>query len=145
VADQDPDDISVRFGRALLSLAQDGLDTRVLAAADEREDVVGLLADLRADDLPQRLLAATEFLLCLDLADQVIAEARLHHAIALIRAGRPDEAAEDARAAARLAPESVPGWLVVLAQLVRADPRSPVDSSTGGHAAQPTDVTRPRT
>jgi hypothetical protein len=72
--------------------------------------------------VPERLLAATELLLCLDLADQVIAEARLHHAIALVRAGHPDEAAEDAAAAARLAPESVPGWLAVLAQLVRADP-----------------------
>jgi hypothetical protein len=121
-ADQDPDDITLMFGRALLSLAQEGLDARVLAAADEPEEAIALLAELLADNLPPRLLAATDLLLCLDLADQIIAEARLHHAIALALTGHTEAATEDARAAARRGPENVSRWLAVLAPLVAANP-----------------------
>jgi hypothetical protein len=117
-----PDNVGIRFGHALLTLAKEGLDSDVLAAADEPEHVNALLADLLAADRPQSLLAATQLLLCLDLDDQTLANTQLHHAIALALTGHIEEATEGVHVAARQDPTSVGRWINLLAQHVTAHP-----------------------
>ena len=61
-------------------------------------------------------------MLCLDLDDQALAHAQLHLAVALALTGSAGDAPGHARAAARLDPGSVNGWVGLLAQLVPAHP-----------------------
>jgi hypothetical protein len=121
---EDPDDTMLTFGAALLSLAQDGLESEVFAALDDDDpgQLNLLLSDLLATGKPQQLRTAAELTLCLDLDDQALAHAQLHLAIALAMTGRADDAPGHARAAARLDPGSVNRWVGLLAQLVPAHP-----------------------
>ena len=118
----DPDDIMLKVGAALLSLARDGLDAEAFAALDDPGQLNPLLSDLLAAGKPQQLRAAAELALCLDLDDQALAHAQLHLAIALAMTGRTGDAPGHARAAARLDPGSVNRWVGILAQLVPAHP-----------------------
>jgi hypothetical protein len=117
-----PDDISLRFGKAMLTLAREDLDSEVLAAAGQPEQLNALLAGLRGGGKPQLLLATSELLLCLNLDEQVLANAQLHHAIALALTGHTDQASEDAHTAARLDPNSVNRWIADLATLATTHP-----------------------
>ena len=119
---EDAGDEVIKLGQAMLSLAREGLEFEVLAALDQPGQLNTLLADLLASDKPQQLLAAAAFLLCLDLDDQILASAQLHLAIALALTGRPEDAPEQARTAARLDPGSVNRWVSDVAQQVTAHP-----------------------
>jgi hypothetical protein len=52
---EDPDDTMPKFGAALLSLAQDGLESEVFAALDDPRQLNLLLSDLLAAGKPQQL------------------------------------------------------------------------------------------
>ena len=117
-----PGNTTIKFGAALLSLAQEGLESEVFAALDDHEQLDAFLGDLAASARPQQLLAAAELVLCLDLDDQALATAQLHLAIALVLTGHAEGAPEQARAAAGLDPNSVNRWLNLLAKLVTVHP-----------------------
>lgn len=119
---QYPDSAQITFGTALLSLARDGLDSRVFAVLDDPSQLDAFLGGLLAAGQPRQLRAAAELLLCLDLDHLALASAHLHLAIALVLTGHPGDAPEHVRAAARLDPDSVSRWVGDLAQLVAAHP-----------------------
>ena len=122
LSEEDPDNTMIRFSVALLSLAQEGLDSTVLAALEDPGQLNALLTDLLASDKPRQLQATTELLLCLDLDKPTLADAQFYLAIALAMAGHAKDAPERARAAARLDPDSVNRWINVLAGLVAPHP-----------------------
>jgi hypothetical protein len=119
---EDPDNTVITFGAAMLSLARDGLESRVFAALDDPGQLDAFLSDLLAADQPHQLQDAAELFLCLDLDDQAFASAQLHLAIALTLTGHADDAPGHARAAAHLDPDSVNRRVGDLAQLVSAHP-----------------------
>ena len=117
-----PDDINIRFGTAMLTLAREGLDTKVLDTAEDPAQLNSLLADLLTERDPQLLLAATQLLLCLDLDDPTLATAHFYDAAALALTGHPQEATQAIHAAARLDPDSKDRWISLLAQQAPARP-----------------------
>jgi hypothetical protein len=119
---EDPDNTGIRFGVVMLSLARDGLDSRVFAALDDPGQLDAFLSDLLAADQPRQLRDAAELFLCLDLDDRALAAAHLHLAIALVLTGHAGDAPGHARTAARLDPGSANRWVGDLAQLVTAHP-----------------------
>jgi tetratricopeptide (TPR) repeat protein len=121
-ASDNPGDTAITFGKAMLTLAQEGFDSKVLTAAEDSGHLSALLGDLLAADRPQLLLAATQLLLCLNLDDHTEANAEFHQAVALALTGRTEEATRDVHAATRLDPNSQNRWISILAQLIPAHP-----------------------
>ena len=118
-----PGDIALKFGAAMLTLAREGLDSTVLAAADDPEQLGTLLGGLLTAGNTQLLLAATQLLLCLNLDDPTTATAEFYQAAALALTGHTQEATQAVQAAARHDPTSTNRWLSILAQQVPAHPQ----------------------
>ena len=117
-----PDDGMIAFSVALLSLAREGLDDRVIAALGEQGRLDIVLTDLLASGKPHQLQAVTQFLLYIDLDKPTLANARFYLAIALTLMGHAEDASEWASDAASLDPSSVNRWINVLAGRVTSHP-----------------------